>query len=231
MHVRTVVSPDQGTHSVVRIGTLWHVAVLAVAMFSGPLVAGDRTCAGSRQLIIDAVDLDVCRPAPVGAGEKAILLKSLPSEGEITQLTARERRKLKQLDSVLRIHGREEVYELKVMAVPQAWTGLHGRAVLLISLPALRLLNSEELQAVVAHEVRAQMRNDIARVRELELACDAVAILTLVRLGIKPDRLVTAIEKELRFNYDRFGLPKNENSYPPLKLRRELVKTMSGISR
>jgi Zn-dependent protease with chaperone function len=31
--------------------------------------------------------------------------------------------------------------------------GLYGRAVLLISLPALRLLRAEQLEALVAHEI------------------------------------------------------------------------------
>jgi hypothetical protein len=93
---------------------------------------------------------------------------------------------------------------------------LHAQAVLLISLPALRPLDSQELQAVVAHEIAhehvwqeyavAQMHNDTARLRELELTCDAIAVLTLMRLGVNPDRLVTAVEKGLRFNHDRFCL-------------------------
>jgi predicted Zn-dependent protease len=105
----------------------------------------------------------------------------------------------------------------------------------------LRLLDSEELQAVVAHEIGheyvwqeyavARARNDTARLRELELACDSIAVLTLARIGVKPDRLVTAVEKELRFNHDRFGRPNNENSYPSLKTRRELVKRMSAPPR
>jgi hypothetical protein len=184
------------------------------------------------------MDLDACRPASVDAEEKALVLKSLPSEGEVTELTESERQKLKDLGPVLRLHAREGVYELKVIAVPQAWVGLHGRAVLLISLPALRLLDSEELQAVVAHEIGheyvwqeyavARARNDTTRLRELELACDAIAVLTLAQIGVKPDRLVTAVEKGLRFNHDRFGRPKNENSYPSLQARRKLVKRISA---
>ena len=185
-----------------------------------------------------AMDLDACRPAPIDAGERTFLLKSLPSEGEVTQLAQSERQKLNDLGPVLRLHAREGVYELKVIAVPQSWVGLHGRAVLLISLPALRLLDSEELQAVVAHEIGheyvwqeyavARARNDTRRLRELELACDAIAVLTLARVGVKPDRLVTALEKGRRFNLDRFGRPENENSYPSLQVLQKLVKRISA---
>lgn len=78
---------------------------------------------------------------------------------------------------VFRSHRRDGVYALKVTSVPQAWTGLHGRAVLLVSLPALQLLSSQELQALVAHEVGheylwreyaiAQQDKNTQRLREL----------------------------------------------------------------
>jgi hypothetical protein len=187
---------------------------------------------------LGVIDLDACRPVPVDAEEKTLVLKSLPSEGEVTQLTESERQKLKDLGAVLRLHARERVYELKVIALPQAWVGLYERAVLLISLPALKLLDSEELQAIVAHEIGheyvwqeyalARTRNDTTRLRELELACDAIAVVTLARIGVKPDRLITAVEKGLRFNHDRFGRPNNENSYPSLQARRKLVKRISA---
>jgi hypothetical protein len=241
MNFPFIFSGNRGTHSVVRIRAVWHAAILAMALFSERMVAAGQMCLGIGAMDLGAVNLDTCRPAAVDAEEKALVLKSLPSEGEVTQLTESERQKLKDLGPVLRLHVREGVYELKVIAVPQAWVGLHGRAVLLISLPALRLLDSEELQALVAHEIGheyvwqeyalARARNDTARLRELELACDSIAVLTLARIGVKPVRLVTAVEKGFRFNHDRFGRLDNENSYPSLKTRRELVKRMSAPPR
>jgi hypothetical protein len=233
MNLPSPFSGNRGTHSVVRIRAVWHTAILVIVLFPGRPVVADPMCLG-----MNVVDLDACRPAPVDAEEKTLVLKSLPSEGEVTQLTESERQKLKDLGPVLRLHAREGVYELKVIAVPQAWVGLHGRAVLLITLPALRLLDSEELQALVAHEIGheyvwqeyalARTRNDTARLRELELACDSIAVLTLARIGVKPDRLVTALAKGRRFNHDRFGQPNNENSYPSLQARRKLVKRISA---
>lgn len=246
MHFRTLVSRQGGTHSVVRIGALWRATVLAIVMSSGPLLGSSPTCPGSFPLganavNLNAVDWDACRPAPVTAEQKTILMQSLPPAGEVTKLTKSERRKLRDLDAVLRVHGRDGVYDVKVIAAPQAWTGLYGRAVLLISLPALRLLDSGELQALVAHEVgheymwqeyeAARARHDTARLRELELACDTVAILTLARIGVNPDRLMKAVEDIFRFNDDRFGRAANDNSYPPLKARRDLAKKISSFIR
>jgi hypothetical protein len=139
---------------------------------------------------------------------------------------------------VLRLHQRDSVYEIKVISIPQAWTGLHGRAVLLISLPVLRLLESEELQALVAHEIGheylwqefavADRLKNRERLRELELACDAIAVLTLERAGVKADRLILGLEKAFWFNHERFGWATNESSYPSLSARRNLVKAMSS---
>jgi hypothetical protein len=108
-----------GTHSVVRIGALWRAAILTIALFSEHSIAADRTCQIALRTGKDAVDLDACRPAPAGADEKIILLKSLPAGGEVTDLTETERRKLKDLDPLLRLHGREGVYDLKVISVPR----------------------------------------------------------------------------------------------------------------
>jgi hypothetical protein len=142
------------------------------------------------------------------------------------------------LNAVLRLHQRDSVYEIKVISIPQAWTGLHGRAVLLISLPVLRLLESEELQALVAHEIGheylwqefavADRLKNRERLRELELACDAIAVLTLERVGVKADRLSLGLEKAFWFNRERFGWATNESSYPSLSARRKLVKAMSS---
>ena len=241
MNLRTSFTPGRGIHSLVRIGSIRCAVILAMVIFFGCFLAMGQTCASLVSVSTHVVDLDACRPAPITAGERTLVLRALPVEGEVTQLTNKERQKLRALGPLLRLHGREGVYELKVIALPQAWTGLYERAVLLISLPALRLLSPEELEAVVAHDIgheyvwpvyaAAQKRNDAVRLRELELACDTIAVLSLTRLGVKPNRLVTAVEKGLRFNYGRFGRPSNENSYPAFKIRRELVKRMSRVTR
>jgi Zn-dependent protease with chaperone function len=140
---------------------------------------------------------------------------------------------------VLRVLNRESVYEIKVIDVPQAFSGLYGKAVLFISLPVLRLLRAEELQAIVAHEVGheylweeyevAQKRMDNQRLRELEIACDAIAVLILSRLGLPSDRLTDALDKLSRFNHGRFGAALNESSYPSLEDRRRAMKRLTAV--
>ena len=77
--------------------------------------------------------LKTARPEPVSAENKARALSSLPEEGEVTNLNAAARQKLAALVDMLRANDRDSVYDIKVIAVPQAGIGLHARAVILIS--------------------------------------------------------------------------------------------------
>ena len=60
--------------------------------------------------------------------------------------------KLDAVGRVLHVLGWDNVCEVIVIDVPQAWTGLYERAVLLVSVPALDLLSATGLQDVVGHE-------------------------------------------------------------------------------
>jgi hypothetical protein len=105
----------------------------------------------------------------------------------------------------------------------------------------LTLLHSEELQALVAHEIAheyvwqqyedAKRRKDAKRLRELELVCDAIAVRTLVQEGVSPERLQTAIEKSDWYNRERFGVALNQHNYPSLEERRQLIERVSLLER
>src|SRR2546421_8210235 len=71
---------------------------------------------------IDFGRLDACRPEPVTTQERQSLLASLPKQGEVRILDEAQRRSLSALDTVLAIHARNDVYVVKVIDVPQAWT-------------------------------------------------------------------------------------------------------------
>src|SRR5579859_3350973 len=150
-------------------------------------------------------DLDKARPQPVTAEYRASILNSLPKEGRITKFKETQLRKLASLDAILRLHKRESVYEyvvFKALPLPFAFIGLNHRVAPLISVTALDLLTVEELQACVAHEIgheyvwaeylEAEKRNNERGLKELELICDGIAILTLRRAGLNPAPLLTA---------------------------------------
>ena len=180
--------------------------------------------------------LHTTRPTPVTADEKARILTSLPPDGEVTDLSVAERTKLAGLGRVLRATGRDSVYAVTVVDVPQAGIGLYARAVVVISRAALALLSTDELQALGAHEVghdyvwddyaRAIRLADGTRVKELELLCDGIAIVTLNRLGMDSSRLITGIEKISRFNQKRLGTALNERNYPTIAERRAFARAI-----
>src|SRR5215203_2222108 len=153
--------------------------------------------------------LEAARPAPLSREDMGAVLGALPAEGEVTKLGAVAQEKV---DAVRRLltATRRDWYEIKVIDLPWAAVALHARAVVLISAPAVALLNAAELQALAAHEIgheyvwtewnRAHQDADQDRLKELELVCDAIAIVTLRGLGMDPSRLIDGLEKISRFN-------------------------------
>jgi len=180
--------------------------------------------------------LDSVRPAPVSDAERKRILATLPLNGDVRDLDSDQRKKLAAVRRVLELHQREAVYVINVMnviEVPQAAVALHGRAVVLVSERALDLLDAEELQALVAHEVcheyfwgeyfAARQENRESSLRRLELLCDGFAVVTLERVGVDPKRLISALEKMYQYNRDRFGFALNEGHYPTVSERRRFV--------
>jgi len=169
--------------------------------------------------------LDRQRPAAVTPQLATAIRATLPNEGEVMRLTAADRQKIASLSAVLRAHGREGVYLVKVVDSTQARIGLHARFVLLVTRTALRILSAEQLQAVVAHEIgheyvwvdyeAARTNGNSRRLRSQELFCDGVAILTLARIGVEPGTLTDALRLFEVFNYGN-GAATESYSHPTL---------------
>jgi hypothetical protein len=148
------------------------------------------------------------------------------------------------LDPVLRAVERDAVYDIRVIEIPSATIAIDGRAVILISEPALALLDADQLRAAVAHEAaheyvweeweRAAKLADWRRVRQLELVCDGIAVVILQQLGLETSSLIQAFEKLTRWNLLWLGSP-NPSAYPTLAERREFTRQvaawMTGLSR
>ncbi len=186
-------------------------------------------------------DLEKSRPEPVARDLRASILAALPTEGLVRKLAEPLRRKLDSLTPVLRVQQRESVYEVRVFETEPktfAFVGLHARTALLISDAALSLLTAEELQATVAHEtgheyvwaeyLEATKRHDNLRLKELELYCDGVAILTLRQVGQNPAALLTAAKKMANFNRMNTGPAANLERYPSADERRRFAQAVAS---
>ena len=182
--------------------------------------------------------LDTNRPKPVSAQHKARMLSMLPAKGEVIDLDDSARWKLAGLSRLLQRTEWDSVYELKVIDVPFARVGTYERTAILISESVFTLLDSEELQALVAHEIgheyvgvdyeRASAREDHRRLKDLELLCDAIAIVTLYGLDMDPSRLMSGIEKIARYNRRFFETAVDESNYPTLSERRQFARAVAA---
>jgi hypothetical protein len=166
--------------------------------------------------------------------ERRLVQATLPRNGELKP-SRRQAEKLLPLQRVLQYHQRDGLIEVKVADAFQVAVGLHARSFILISAPALRLLDSEELQALAAHELghdyfwndykEAVDTNNHERAQELELRCDAVAVLTLTDLGLNPRKLLSAVTTAYALN-ERFGPPLNGKLYVPEQERVRFLQAL-----
>lgn len=180
--------------------------------------------------------LDKRRPPLVAPELAARIIAALPKRGEVKRLTRADRQKLGSASAVLKAHGREQTYLLKVVDSPQARVGLHAKFVVLVTLAALRILSPAQLQAIVAHEIgheyvweeyeAARRQNNWPRLRTLELYCDGVALVTLARIGADPAKLTEGL-RLLDASDRRNGFELRENWYPTLAERADFARQMT----
>jgi Zn-dependent protease with chaperone function len=177
------------------------------------------------------------RKPPVSHEERAALIGTLPEDGHVRVLTADQTEKIRLLRPVFEILGRRLVFHVQIIDVPQAFLGLHGRTVILLSTNALNLLGADELAAVIAHEAgheffwdeyaQARSAGSEAGLRRIELLADASAVLTLRRLGSPAEALIAGLRKLDEFNRTHLGVAFNTNSYPSLELRAKRILDLS----
>ncbi len=183
--------------------------------------------------------LDKRRPPLVAPELAARIIATLPNEGEVKSLTGADRQKLDSLSAVLKAHGREQTYLLKVVDSRQARVGLHARFVVLVTLTALRILSPAQLQAIVAHEIgheyvwdeyeAARRQNDWPQLRTLELYCDAVALVTLARIRTNPETLAEGLRLMDRSD-KRNGFEMSENWYPTVAERAGFARQIMTLA-
>jgi len=167
------------------------------------------------------------RPAAVSADRRARSLAMVRKEDMIEPSAARQA-KLDALRPVLEYLERDAVVEVKILRLRLAWAGFLEGAAVLVSEEAIDLLTAEELQAVVAHELAHEYFSDeyeAARrnrrydtVKEIELRCDAISIVTMRGLRLDSAALLSGVAKLTTFN-ERRGFPNNRNLVPSTEER------------
>ena len=159
------------------------------------------------------------------------------AKAETVKPSENMRAKLIALTPILQYHKRDTVLDIKVLNAREAFVGVQGRAVLLLSENVLRLLSIAELQAVVAHELgheyfwgelmEARQQKNHDRMRELELRCDGIAVIALQRLGIDAAHLISALTAMRAFNARVVAT--DARPYPESKERFEFIRAMREL--
>ena len=172
----------------------------------------------------------------VSSAFKAQVLARI-TKGEEVRISDRMQEALASLAPILNYHERESVIEIKVIAARELFIGLQGRAVLLISEKALHQMPVEELQAVIAHELgheyfwgelmEARQQKQLEAIREIELRCDGIAVITLHRLGLDPSKLVAAVNRIRLLNTRLVSL--DRLYHPARDGRARFIRAMSEL--
>ncbi len=221
------------TRTTLSVTTL---ALAVSAVSAEPIGTSSSGCGLTAALEARANFIDECRPEAISLKRKQAVLETLPAQGGFTDFNKADRAKLDAVAEALAVHGREQVLEVRVISIPQAWTGIHGRAVVLISKTALRLLKGEELAALISHEVgheylwdeyhAARTEGANETLLKLELACDAIGVRGVQRLGGEPMRLIKALEKLESYNQRNFGAEIDLSSHPPTSQRKRRIRRL-----
>ena len=178
------------------------------------------------------------RPPPVSADRRARSSAMVPKE-EVIEPSPKRQAKLDALQPVLAYLERESAIAVKLVRLGPAWAGFLEGAAILISPSLLDLLGPAELQAVIAHELgheyfaaeydAARARKDYDTVKEIELRCDAVAIVTMSRLGLDRGALLSGVAKLTAFN-ERRGFPNRQDLSPSWYERRNFGRAMIELT-
>ena len=173
------------------------------------------------------------RPAGVSADHRVRLVASIRKE-DIVSPSAQRQAKLDALRPILACHDRAGI-EVKILQLGLAWAGMLEGAAVVVSEEAVDVLTAEELQAVVAHELgheyfaaeyeAARQSKQYDGVKEVELRCDAVAVITMRRLRLDPRSLLSGVSKLTKFNEAR-GVKNNPNLVSSLDERVRFCQAM-----
>jgi hypothetical protein len=180
------------------------------------------------------------RPSRLSPEAKERILNILPQADVVDASAGQQAAKLRALAPILRYHDRESAIDVKVLRVRPAAVAFLAGAAILITEPVLEVLSAEELQAAVAHELGhdyfwdefelARQQAHYAKLQELELRCDGIAVITLYRLKLNPASLIRTVRKLNRYNGHKEADPTAER-YVSSEEREKFVRAMIGMVR
>lgn len=189
------------------------------------------------------VALTRLRPSPVNPSDKALLLRDLPSLVVKNRVT--DKRALRQLSArlstLLKLYERVGIVELIIFRHSEPIVISKAGAVIALSTEILKIVGNDDgaLIGIVAHELAheyvalellgAMRSKNLSRMRELELFCDAVAVIVLLDLGLDPVRYANALRRIATYSEAATELNNGQNSHPAVNARVRVISDIAAL--
>jgi hypothetical protein len=223
-------------------GSLWLPCALAQDKTEDQIARVKANFAGKSLADINSA-LASMRPEAFDESDKKKLLEYLPLVTAGNRISDRKRLEclVARLQSALRLHGRAGIVEILVFNDPRPIVYNKPGVVVVLSTEVLKIVGGDDAAfvGVVAHElaheyVAMQMlyalraRHNV-RIRELELFCDAVAVVTLLSLQMNPTSYSEALERICRHSQAAASLNDGSSSHPSLNARLKLIAGIKAL--
>jgi len=187
--------------------------------------------------------LDRLRPEPVNQFDKTLLIQNLPSlivQHRVNQNS--QLRKLHQrLATTLKVYNRDGIVDLIIFRHSEPIVISNPGVVLAFSSEILRVIGDDDaaLIGVAAHELaheyvaleflQAIQGNNLSRMRELELFCDAIAVVVLIILRLDPSHYARALRHIATYTNTAAELNDGTKSHPAIEVRLVVISHISAM--
>jgi Zn-dependent protease with chaperone function len=198
---------------------------------------------GGKSLAAINSSLASMRPEAVSESDKKKLLEELPLVTAANRGSDRKRLEHlgARLQGALKLHDRAGIVEIIVFNDPRPIVYSKPGVVVVLSTEVLEIVEDDDaaLVGVVAHELAheyvampmlyALRARDNLKIRELELFCDAVAVVTLFSLQMDPNSYSKALERICRHSQAVTTLNDGSSSHPSLDARLKLIAEIQAL--
>ena len=187
--------------------------------------------------------LAIMRPEPVSESDKVILTRVLPVLTDRNRVVdARQLALLSaRTEATLRFCQRYGVVDLILFRHSEPIVFSKPGVVLGIATELLKIVGDDDaaLAGIVAHElaheyIALQMlvairAGDLSKMRELELFCDAVAVIVLLDLGLDPVHYSRALNRIARHSRASTALNNGSSTHPAIEQRMQVILDISNL--
>ena len=184
-------------------------------------------------------------PEAVSQTDKSVLMRELPLVNAHNRVEGGQKliRLYARVETTLKLYKRHGIVDLVIFRDSRPIVYSKPGVVLVISTEVLKIVGSDDaaLSGVVAHElaheyVAMQMLSairagDLSKIRELELFCDAVAVVVLLDLGLDPAHYGKALKRIATHSQAAAALNDGSDSHPAIAARLKIISDVSDLLR